>query len=81
MQGPISIQVFAIPTSGRVKSSSVRPTARSIARAGARLAPSVRAPLRHFSGWVDIGLGFSAPAPHVRVRVDERLLSCTLLDK
>ena len=34
---------------------SVRPVARSIARAGARLAPSVNAALRHFRGWlVDI---------------------------
>ncbi len=64
LQGPISIQVLATPISGRVKSSSVRPDARSIARAGARLSPSVRAPLRHFNGCVDIGSGVSTSGRH-----------------
>src|SRR5579885_2089464 len=37
-----SIQVFATPTRGLVRSSSVNPTALSIARAGARPGPSSR---------------------------------------
>jgi hypothetical protein len=49
LHGPISIQVFATPMSGRSKSGSVSPPARSIARAGARFAPSVNAVLRHLS--------------------------------
>ena len=48
-EGPISVQVLAMPTSGRRRSSSVSPVARSIARAGARLAPSVSPALRHFN--------------------------------
>src|SRR6266481_5940502 len=36
----ISIQVWATPTSGLLKSSSVKPTALNIARAGAREGPS-----------------------------------------
>ena len=41
MQGPISIQVFATPTSGLRRSASEKPTALSMARAGARLGPVV----------------------------------------
>jgi hypothetical protein len=41
LHGVISLQVLAIPTRGLLKSSSVRPTARSIARLGARTSPSV----------------------------------------
>ena len=37
MHGPISIQVLATPMSGFFRSASVKPTAFSIARAGARL--------------------------------------------
>ncbi len=43
LQGIVSIQVVATPTSGRARSSSVNPMALSIARAGARSGPSVRA--------------------------------------
>ena len=43
LQGIVSIQVVATPTSGRARSSSVKPIALSIARAGARSGPSVRA--------------------------------------
>ena len=39
LQGPISIQVLAIPTRGFRRSSSVNPTALSMARAGARWLP------------------------------------------
>src|SRR5260370_10658313 len=48
LHGPISIQVFATPMMGRRKSSSVNPTAFSMARAGARLGPSVIAVLLRF---------------------------------
>ena len=41
LHGPISIQVFATPMSGFFRSASVKPTALSIARAGARLGPVV----------------------------------------
>jgi hypothetical protein len=41
LQGVTSIQVFAIPTSGRDRAPSSSPTARSMARAGARAGPSV----------------------------------------
>ena len=41
LQGPISVQVLAMPISGLLKSSSVNPTAFIMARAGARLGPSV----------------------------------------
>jgi hypothetical protein len=41
LQGIVSIHVVATPTSGLSRSSSVKPTALSIARAGARSGPSV----------------------------------------
>ena len=41
LQGVISAHVLAMPTSGLSKSSSVKPTARNIARFGARTSPSV----------------------------------------
>ena len=46
LQGVISLQVLAIPIIGRLKSSSVNPTSRSMARLGARLGtfPSVEIP-------------------------------------
>jgi len=43
LQGIVSIQVVATPTSGLARSSSVKPTALSIARAAARSGPSVSA--------------------------------------
>src|SRR5713226_4645158 len=46
-----SIQVLATPTSGRDRSSSVNPTALSMARAGARPGPSTRSRLLRF-GWL-----------------------------
>ena len=39
LQGVVSVHVFATPISGRPKSSSLNPTARSIARAAARSRP------------------------------------------
>jgi hypothetical protein len=50
LQGPISIQVFATPMTGRFRSSRLKPDAKSIARAAARLGPSVIPPLCHLSG-------------------------------
>ena len=41
LQGPISVQVLAMPINGLLRSASVKPTAFIIARAGARLGPSV----------------------------------------
>ncbi len=52
LHGIVSIQVVATPTSGFARSSSVKPTAFSIARAGARSQPSVRAALRRLAGSV-----------------------------
>ncbi len=43
LQGMVSIQVVATPTIGHARSSSVNPTALSIARAAARSGPSVSA--------------------------------------
>ena len=50
LHGIVSIHVVATPTSGLARSSSVSPTAFSIARAGARSGPSVSAALRRFAG-------------------------------
>jgi hypothetical protein len=44
LQGMVSIQVVATPTIGLARSSSVKPIALSIDRAGARSGPSVSAP-------------------------------------
>ena len=53
LQGVISFQDEAMPICGLSMSSSVIPTARSIARAGARWAPSVTSVLRGLRGCVD----------------------------
>ena len=50
LQGMVSIQVVATPTIGRARSSSVKPIAFSIARAGARSGPSVSAALCRLAG-------------------------------
>ena len=52
LHGIVSIQVVATPTSGFARSSSVKPTAFSIARAGARSTPSVSAALWRLPGSV-----------------------------
>ena len=46
LQGMVSIQVLAMPMMGRDRSSSVYPTALSMARAPARVRPSVMTRLR-----------------------------------
>src|SRR6266516_2282397 len=58
LQGVISLQVLATPIIGLLKSSSVRPTARSIERLGARTSPSVIALLRLFNV---VGIEFVDP--------------------
>ncbi len=50
LHGMVSIHVVETPTSGFARSSSVSPTAFSIARAGARSGPSVSAALWRFAG-------------------------------
>jgi len=52
LHGIVSIHIEATPISGFARSSSVSPTAFSIARAGARSTPSVSAALCRFAGWV-----------------------------
>src|SRR3954462_1912782 len=52
LHGIVSIQVVAMPTSGRASASSSRPIALSIARAGARSTPSVMAALFRLAGSV-----------------------------
>src|SRR3954452_9885409 len=52
LHGIVSIQVVAMPTSGRASASSSRPIALSIARAGARSTPSVMAALLRLAGSV-----------------------------
>src|SRR4029078_1164104 len=47
LHGPISVHVLATPTMGRSRSSRLKPAAKSIARAAARLGPSVTPPLCH----------------------------------
>ncbi len=50
LHGIVSIHVVATPTSGFARSSSVKPIAFSIARAGARSGPSVRTALWRLAG-------------------------------
>src|SRR3989344_7873800 len=54
LQGVTSAQVEAIPTMGLVKSASLKPTARSILRFGARSGPSVKIELFVFKDFLDI---------------------------
>src|SRR4051794_34808441 len=53
LQGVISFQLDATPICGLSQSSSVIPTARNIARAGARSMPSVTSWLRGLRRWCD----------------------------
>ena len=55
LQGIVSIHVVATPTIGLARSSSVNPTALSMARAAARSGPSVRA-----AEWRLAGIGGTA---------------------
>ena len=59
LHGIVSIQLVATPTSGRARSSSVKPVPFSIARAGARSGPSVRAALWRLAGSEGRSYGFS----------------------
>src|SRR5689334_3843267 len=54
LHGVVSIQVFAMPTMGFARSSSVRPMALSMARAGARDGPSVIVALLLFNFMEDL---------------------------
>jgi hypothetical protein len=51
LHGVTSFHDEATPTCGLDQSASVMPTARSIARAGARVLPSVTSPERGFMGF------------------------------
>ena len=70
LHGIVSIHVVATPTSGRARSSSVKPIPFSIARAGARSAPSVSAALWRLAGSDGRSYGFAhtGPAPGPRLR-------------
>jgi hypothetical protein len=59
LHGIVSIHSCATPTSGFARSSSVKPTAFSIARAGARSTPSVRSALRRLAGSVGCSYTFT----------------------
>ena len=63
LQGIVSIQVVATPTIGRARSSSVNPTAFSIARAAARSGPSVSAAEWRLAGSLGRSYGFTAARP------------------
>ncbi len=52
LQGMVSIQLVATPTSGRARSASEKPIALSIDRAPARSGPSVSAALLRLAGSV-----------------------------
>ena len=52
LQGIVSIHDVATPMIGRARSSSVKPIALSIARAGARSGPSVRRAEWRLAGWL-----------------------------
>jgi hypothetical protein len=58
LQGIVSIQFVATPTSGFARSSSVKPVPFSIARAGARSGPSVSAALCRLAGSDGRSYGF-----------------------
>ena len=60
LHGIVSIQVVATPTSGLARSSSVNPTALSMARAAARSGPSVRAAEWRLAGSVVRSYGWVA---------------------
>ena len=65
LHGITSIQVLAMPTSGRSRSSSVNPTALNMARDGARSGPWVMVRLCRFSGSAISVYSFPARQPFV----------------
>ena len=67
LQGIVSIHSVAIPTIGRARSSSVNPTAFSMARAAARSNPSVITALLRFAGSLGRSYGFVPISPSLRV--------------
>src|SRR6188472_533384 len=67
LHGMVSIHVVATPMIGRARSSSVKPIAFSMARAGARSGPSVSAAEWRFAGSDGRSYGFSVtPASRAR---------------
>src|SRR5487761_609605 len=62
LHGVTSFQLDATPIWGLVMSSSVRPMARSIERAGARLLPRVTSVLRGV-GWIVMEEVYETPSP------------------
>ncbi len=61
LHGIVSIHVVATPISGFARSSSVKPTPFSIARAGARSTPSVSSELRRLAGSVGFEYTLNGP--------------------
>src|SRR2546430_2628930 len=62
LQGMVSIQLCPTPISGLLRSSRVKPIARSMARAPARSSPSVSRALCRFSGDAPFGSGMDSPS-------------------
>src|SRR5438874_1325300 len=62
LQGMVSIQLCPTPISGLLRSSRVKPIARSMARAPARSSPSVNRALCRFSGDAPFGSGMDSPS-------------------
>src|SRR6266581_474182 len=70
LHGIVSIQLVAMPTSGRASAASSKPIPFSIARAGARSTPSVSAALCRFAGSVGPEYGSLMLLRAVRSSVD-----------
>src|SRR5438067_8697556 len=66
LQGMVSIQLCPTPISGLLRSSRVKPIARSMARAPARSSPSVNRALCRFSGDAPFGSGMDSPSSKPR---------------
>src|SRR2546429_7234149 len=62
LQGMVSIQLCPTPISGLLRSSRVKPIARSMARAPARSSPSVNRAFCRFSGDAPFGSGMDSPS-------------------
>src|SRR5262249_7521097 len=76
LQGVMSLNRSATPTMGRSKSSSRKPTARSMARLGARLMPWVVSRLRRWVGMVGtLGVAFGSPLNVSLLRHRQRQLA------
>src|SRR5256884_4060270 len=66
LHGMVSIQLCPTPISGLLRSSRVKPIARSMARAPARSSPSVNRALCRFSGDAPFGSGMDSPSSKPR---------------